>query len=288
MRPQRIGLIANTSKAGAAELAHALRREFARHSVPLEYEWATAALVGLESTLGIRELGRACDLLVVLGGDGTMLQALGEIDGPIPPMFGINLGTMGFLTCLGAAQYLEAVEIIVNGRYALSPRTLLQVEVKRGDEVIFSGRALNDAIVSRGKLSRLIRLDVRIDGDSLTEYNADGLIVSTPTGSTAYSLSAGGPVLTPDSGVFVLTPICPHVLTNRSLIVADQARIEIVPAREHDAVYLTVDGSKVVPVTPPESICITKAVDRLPLAMAPGLPFFEVLRQKLKWSGTAV
>jgi NAD+ kinase len=236
----------------------------------------------------VRDLAQQCDLLVVLGGDGTILQTLGEIDGPIPPMFGINLGTMGFLTCLGAAAYLEAVEIIVSGSYTLSERTLLQVEVKRGSETAFSGRALNDAIISRGKLSRLIRLDVRIDGAFLTEYNADGLIVSTPTGSTAYSLSAGGPVLNPDSGTFVITPICPHVLTNRSVIVGDQSRIEIAPARDHDAVYLTMDGGKVVPVNPTESICITKAAHRLPLAMPPGVTFFEVLRQKLKWSGAAI
>jgi NAD+ kinase len=288
MRPQRIGLIANSTKAGAPALARALRSEFERHRVALEYEWATAAMLGLESTVGVRELARNCDLLVVLGGDGTILQTLGEIEGPPPPMLGINLGTMGFLTCLGAAAYLEAVEIIVQGSYRLSERSLLDVHVVRDGQTLFSSRALNDAIISRGKLSRLIRLDVRIDGASLTEYNADGLIVSTPTGSTAYSLSAGGPVLTPDSGTFVITPICPHVLTNRSIIVGDRSRIEIAPAREADAVYLTMDGGKVIPVNPPESICITKAEHSLPLAMPPGVSFFEVLRQKLKWSGTAV
>jgi NAD+ kinase len=288
MRPQRIGLIANTTKDGAPSLSRALRAEFERHRVALEYEWATAAMVGVEGTIGVRELARACDLLVVLGGDGTILQTLSEIDGPIPPIFGINLGTMGFLTCLGAAAYLEAVEIIVQGTYHLSERTLLNVEVIRGTERVFSGRALNDAIISRGKLSRLIRLDVRIDDALLTEYNADGLIVSTPTGSTAYSLSAGGPVLTPESGTFVITPICPHVLTNRSLCVGDRSRITISPAREHDSVYLTMDGGKVVPVTPPEEICITKATHPLPLAMPPGVSFFDVLRQKLKWSGTAI
>src|SRR5437868_6969745 len=120
----------------------------------------------------------------------------------------------------------------------------------RDREIIYTGRALNDAIISRGKLSRLIRLEVRIDGAFLTEYNADGLIVSTPTGSTAYSLSAGGPVLSPDSSTFVITPICPHVLTNRSVIVGDQSRMETTPARNHDAVYLTMDGGKVVPVNP--------------------------------------
>lgn len=289
MHPEkRIGLVANTTKPAAGELARALCDEFARHGVALEFEWSTAALLGVESSVGVRELARECDLLVVLGGDGTLLQTLGEVDGAVPPMFGINIGTMGFLTCLGAAEFAHAVEIIVSGDYTLSRRTLLQVEVTRGDEIIYTGRALNDAIVSRGRQSRLIRLDVRIDGASLTEYNADGLIVATPTGCTAYSLSAGGPVLTPDSSTFVITPICPHVLTNRSVIVSDRSRIEVTPAREHDSVYLTIDGGKVIPVAPGEAICITKAEHLLPLAMPPGMSFFEVLRQKLKWSGTAV
>ncbi len=186
------------------------------------------------------------------------------------------------------AGYQEAVEAIVHGNYELSRRTLLTVEILRDGEPVFTSRALNDAVISRGELSRLIRLAVRISGDTLTEYNADGLIVATPTGSTAYSLSAGGPVLTPDSGVFVVTPICPHVLTNRSVIVGDGNTIEILPARTQGAVFLTLDGGNVARVESNDTIRITKSPFQLPLAMPPDLTFFDVLRQKLKWSGTAV
>lgn len=288
MRAKRLGLIANCEKAGAPDLLHVLREEFSKHPVEVRFERDTAALIGLESNATARDLGSECDLLIVLGGDGTILQALHESGGCTCPIFGVNIGTLGFLTSVGVGAHIQAVESIVSGSYKLSERTLLLVEVTCGEEVISRKSALNDAVISRGELSRLIRLDVRIDGSLLTEYNADGLIVSTPTGSTAYSLSAGGPVLAPDSGVFVITPICPHVLTNRSVIVSDQSRIEISPVRQQQDIFLTLDGRAAVQIAPEHSICITKASHRLALAMLPEMTFFEVLRQKLKWSGTAV
>lgn len=288
MRAKRLGLVANSEKTGAPELLRVLRREFGRHSVDVRIERETAALIGLESSATVRDLALDCDLLIVLGGDGTILQVLHELGECTCPIFGVNIGTLGFLTSVGAGAHIQAVESIVSGNYQLSERTLLSVEVMRGDTVISRRSALNDAVISRGELSRLIRLDVEIDGRLLTEYNADGLIVATPTGSTAYSLSAGGPVLAPDSGVFVVTPICPHVLTNRSVIVSDRSRIEINPVRQHPDVFLTLDGRAAVQIDRDQSICITKASHRLALAMLPEMTFFEVLRQKLKWSGTAV
>jgi NAD+ kinase len=254
----------------------------------VELETHTADLVGGPPGGTVAELAARSDLLVVLGGDGTMLKVVMELPDAIPPIFGINLGTLGFLTCLGSADYLFAVETIVTGSYRLSQRTLLAVEVIRDGESIAKHRALNDAVISRGSLSRLIRLDVSIDDAPLTSYNADGLIVATPTGSTAYSLSAGGPVLAPHSGVFVITPICPHVLTNRSVIVGDKVTIEIAPTRDQDSVFLTLDGGNVVQVEAGDLIRLSKSPYELPLAMAPGMSFFEVLRQKLKWSGTAI
>lgn len=288
MRTQRVGLIANTEKTGAPELVANLQKEFARYNVEVVLEASTAALVGAHSDLRSCDLADKCDIFVVLGGDGTILQALHDLGECTKPIFGINLGTLGFLTTVGAAAYLEAVEAIASGHYRLSERTLLRVEVIRHGEVILARSALNDAVISRGEISRLIRLDVRISGASLTEYNADGLIVSTPTGSTAYSLSAGGPVLAPASGVFVITPICPHVLTNRSVIVSDDSKIEITPAPGQHGVFLTLDGRDALAIEQDDAICISKAGYRLPLAMLPEMTFFEVLRQKLKWSGTAV
>ena len=288
MRAEHIGVIANTSKPGAKELVAALREEFGKHPLQVSLEKHTGELVGITDGRETKFLARECDLLVVLGGDGTMLQVIQSFSGPIPPIYGINIGSLGFLTCVAGSAYKEAVEVIVDGSYELSKRTLLTVEILREGEPIFTNRALNDAVISRGELSRLIKIAVRISGDTLTEYNADGLVVATPTGSTAYSLSAGGPVLTPDSGVFVVTPICPHVLTNRSVIVGDENIIEIIPSRTQGADFLTVDGGNVVRVESTDSIRITKSPYQLPLAMPPGVTFFDVLRQKLKWSGAAV
>ncbi len=288
MTARLLGIIANMEKPGARDLVLALRKEFGRHPVEVEFETRTASLCGLKPGKSTHDLGATCDLLIVLGGDGTILQALHDLDGRLPPIFGINIGTLGFLTCAGAASYLDIVASIVSGHFQLSQRTLLDVEIWRGDTVAFKRHALNDAVISRGELSRLIRLDVRIDGALLTEFNADGLIVSTPTGSTAYSLSAGGPLLAPDSGVFVITPICPHVLTNRSVIVADGALIEIDPCRQQTDIFLTLDGRTVTRVEPSDRIRVTKAPESLSLAMDSDTSFFQVLQQKLKWSGAVV
>jgi NAD+ kinase len=288
MSARRIGLIANYDKAGASELVREIADACERRSLPLTIEAKTARTIGSPSTATHGDLVRECDLLLVLGGDGTILQVLHELCDEFRPILGINLGTLGFLTCVSATAWPDAIEAIVTGTYRLSERTLLDVEVVRDGQRLGRYIALNDAVISRGELSRLIKLNVTVDEATLSEYNADGLIVATPTGSTAYSLSAGGPVLTPDSGVFVVTPICPHVLTMRPVLVSDASCIEITPSPHQPEVFLTLDGQNSVGIVPGDLIRITKAPQRLTLAMLPGMSFFEVLRQKLKWSGTAI
>ncbi len=288
MPARHLGLIANDSKPGARELVAALVHEFAAHSVELHLDHHAARLVGAEKSHDESELAALCELLIVLGGDGTILDVLHALGDTLRPLFGINLGSLGFLTTVGATEHQRAVDAIVAGDYVLSERTLLNVEILRAGGVIRTGTALNDAVVSRGEKSRLVRLAVRIGETVLTEYNADGLIIATPTGSTAYSLAAGGPILDPDSGVFVVNPICPHVLTNRAVIVNDGTPITITPADESPDVLLTLDGRATHRLEHGDTIRITRAEQRLPLAMLPGVSFFDVLRQKLKWSGTAV
>ena len=284
----RIGLIVNDRKAEAGELVHVIARSCAQRGLPLMLEKRAARLIGADSAATPGDLARECDLLLVLGGDGTILQVLHELRDEFRPILGINLGTLGFLTCVSAAAWPQALDAIAAGTYQLSERALLDVQVVRGGQPFARYIALNDAVISRGELSRLIKLNVTIDGATLSEYNADGLIVATPTGSTAYSLSAGGPVLTPDSGVFVITPICPHVLTMRPVLVSEHSRIEIAPCRTEPDIFLSLDGQASVRILSGDLIRITQAPQRLPLAMLPGTSFFEVLRQKLKWSGTAV
>jgi len=290
MPTRRIGLIANDSKPGAAELTRLLVSEFAALGISIIMDRPTAKLLGEESDLKPCDLTDTCDLLVVLGGDGTILQVLHCAERKLPPLFGINIGTLGFLTTVAAADVKNAIKAIATRSYELSPRTLLQVEVIRDGKTLTSQVALNDAVISRGEISRLIWLKVSIGGLALTDYHADGLIVATPTGSTAYSLSAGGPLLVPDSGVFVVNPICPHVLTNRAVIVNDATPIEICTLNENQKkdTFLTLDGQVVQRIESGDIVRITKASERLQLAMLPGMSFFEVLRQKLKWSGSAV
>jgi NAD+ kinase len=288
MRPNKIGLIAHTGKPGVAELTRTVKKEMERVRLTVLLEADTAALAELPSGRTIPELGREADLLVVLGGDGTILHLVGQLGDNIKPVFGINIGALGFLTCSNSSAYVEAVECIAAGKMVFSERTLLEAAVKTPSGVSSSMTGLNDVVFSRGEVSRLVRLKASVNGEVLTEFNADGLIVATPTGSTAYSLSAGGPILAPESGAFVITPICPHVLTNRSIIVDENAVIEIEVTELEYPVFLTVDGREPLRIEAGTRVEIRKSSRVLPLASLPGVSFFGVVRQKLKWSGSNI
>ncbi|HXA09215.1 MAG TPA: NAD(+)/NADH kinase [Chthoniobacterales bacterium] len=289
MPPKTIGLIAHTGKAGAADLVRAIVQEFGRVSLPVKLEAETASLAGQKSELSMQDLGRETDLLVVLGGDGTILNVVGKLGNDIKPIFGINIGSLGFLTCVASTAYREAVASIAAGEIEFSERALLEVHLDpQGPETHQVLRCLNDAVFSRGEISRLIRLAVRVNGEVLTEFNADGLILATPTGSTAYSLSAGGPILAPDSGALVITPICPHTLSNRSIIVDDSAVVEVEATERDHPVFLTVDGREPVRLEAGSAVTVRKSPQTLPLAVMPGVSFFSVVRQKLRWRGSSI
>jgi len=288
MHPKTIGVIAHAQKPGVAELTGAVLQELSRRSMSILVEKQTATLVGQRSDFTIAQLGARSDLLLVLGGDGTILNVVGQLGDTMKPIFGINVGSLGFLTCSNSSAYREAIESIATGRIAFSERTLLDVRISAGAEPEKRIVALNDAVFSRGELSRLVRLRARVNRETLTEFNADGLIIATPTGSTAYSLSAGGPIMAPESGVFVITPICPHVLTNRSVIVAETSLIEVEASEQDYPVYLTVDGREPLRLKPGAVVRMMRTDKPLPLAVLPEMSFFSVVRQKLKWSGSNV
>ncbi|MDQ2867834.1 MAG: NAD(+)/NADH kinase [Verrucomicrobiota bacterium] len=288
MRPQTVGLIAHPGKPGVAELARAVVADFKRFSVAVEVENEIAALAKLKVSGTAAEVIAKSEIIVVLGGDGTLLSAVEGMGDNLKPVFGINVGSLGFLTCANSAAYADAVDAIATGRITYSQRVLLQVELRRGATVLSSSQALNDAVIGRGDLSRLIRLEVTVNGEALTEFNADGLIIATPTGSTAYSLSAGGPILAPECGAFVITPICPHVLTNRSVILTDSSVLEVKPSKTEYPTFLTLDGRDPVRIIDDAIIRIRRAPKMLQLGFLPGVSFFAILRQKLKWSGSNV
>ena len=288
MHPKTIGLIAHPGKPGVGELVNSIAAEFSRRSMSILLEKETATVAGKKSDLNVAQIAAKVDLVVVAGGDGTLLGVADQMGEANTPIFGINVGSLGFLTTASSQSFGEAVESIAEGKMTFSHRTLLEVVLRDAKEKHAPMLALNDAVFSRGEISRLIRLHTRVNGEALTEFNADGLIIATPTGSTAYSLSAGGPIMEPETGVFVITPICPHVLTNRSIIVSENSVIEVEASEPDYPVFLTVDGREPLRITRGAKVEIRKAKKKLQLAATPNISFFGVVRQKLKWSGSNV
>jgi NAD+ kinase len=289
MAEKIVGIVAHSGKSGAASLTRALLKDLGEHRIEARLETETAHLLGRSDGCTIPELAEVCEIILVLGGDGSILRVAHSLGEKMCPLLGINLGALGFLTCVNSADHSEVVQTIAAGQVVLSSRALLQVDkLDSAGNVLASFRALNDAVISRGQISRLVKVQVNINGDQLTEYHADGLIVATSTGSTAYSLSAGGPIIVPGSGVFVITPICPHVLTNRSVIVSQASCIEISPCPDNQEVFLTVDGQDQSAVANTDRVRIRAAAQRLSLGLLPGTTFPQVLRQKLRWSGSSI
>ena len=283
MTSAMLGLIAHVGKKGASDVVNNVVAELERRDLPFLMERATAALIEKSSSLDEAALAEQSDLLLVMGGDGSILRAAQRSGGHLRPIFGLNIGSLGFLTCLPASDYQRAIQCIADKNYLLSQRSLL--EVQASVEQKLSPLALNDVVISRGTRSQLVRLSVSINKTPLTEYHADGLIIATPTGSTAYSLAAGGPILMPDSKAIVITPICPHVLSNRSLVVSDESEIDI-EAAEDQEIFISIDGREPRLMKPRERIVLRISPRTLPLAMLPETTFAQILRQKLKWMGS--
>ena len=227
-------------------------------------------------------LGSAVDVVAVLGGDGTFLYAARIVAASGIPILGINLGSLGFLAEVNPEDLKPALRHLLAGDYSIEERTCLEVEAHRAGRSLARYVALNDAVINKGAIARIIELEVTVNGQLVTVTRADGLIISTPTGSTAYSLSAGGPILYPTLGAFIITPICPHTLTNRPVVVPDQAQVEISLLRGAD-VMLTVDGQVGITLEPLDRLVIHKAAHAIRLIQPAGSTFFSLLRAKLKW-----
>ena len=225
----------------------------------------------------------ASQLLLVLGGDGTMLAAARLAAPRRIPILPINMGSLGFLTSFTLDELYPALEETLAGNSSISQRVMLQAELVRAGSVIESQSALNDVVIHKGALARMIQLELNINSDFVCRYRADGLIVSSPTGSTAYSLSAGGPIVHPAVEAFIITPICPHMLTDRPVVVRDYSQLEIKMNGDAESVYLTLDGQRGVPLEPTDIFRVQRAKEHLQLIQPPMKPYFEILRNKLKW-----
>lgn len=266
----------------AAELIQIANREVMTDAV-------TAQFAGLQAPCcpDAASLAREVDLLIVFGGDGTMLRVAREIIRSRTPIMGINLGGLGFLTGAQAHQLSLALDQIWTGETMLETRPLIE---GRGTACgqHFSALALNDFVITRGGAPRLIELEVKVNQEALTDYRCDGLIVCSPTGSTAYSLAAGGAVVSPAAEVFTLTPICPHTLSNRSVIVSLRSTVEVRVRSKTVETVVTADGQRPVPLAFGDAITIRRSRHSVRMLHLAGTSFFKTLRRKLNWIGSHV
>lgn len=283
LKPIRsVGLCLKPGSTPAGVAARTLGQWLAARGVRVEVDEVGAEWLS-EPGVKRSELGGRVDLLVVLGGDGTLLAVAREIGTSSVPILGVNLGYLGFLTEVAPEQQLDMLKRVLEGNFETVDRMRLEVRAERDGRALGQYLALNDAVITRSDLSRLIDLEVFADGVPVATYHGDGLIVSTPTGSTAYSLSAGGPILMPGSLVFVVTPICPHTLTQRPIVLPEGPQLEIrVFPREGDA-QLTVDGQIGLDLVKGDRVFVAASDHPVTFVVDPFRSRFDVLRTKLGW-----
>lgn len=288
MRPEStfktIGIISRPRRSNIAEVVPPLLSWLAERGLQAVYDIETATVLKGDYVGKTRhQVAQESDLLLVLGGDGTILAAAREAAHHDIPILPINMGSLGFLTSFTVEELYPALESALAGKATIEERVLLLVERTHNGELLTQQRVLNDAVVHKGTLARMIEVELHINGTFVCRYRADGLIVASPTGSTAYSLSAGGPIVQPGVAAILITPICPHTLSDRPAVIKDTSRIELLLSQSSDSVFLTLDGQTGVPLQIGDRVRITRSSERLKLIQPPNKTYFEILRDKLKW-----
>ncbi len=281
---QTVGIISRPRRQHLSVVVPPLLKWLEARGVSAVYDEETANSLPDTSKGRTRQLvADSSQLLLVLGGDGTMLAAARLAASRNIPILPINMGSLGFLTSFTLDELYPALEDTLTGRSSISQRVMLQVQLERAGSVIENQSALNDAVINKGALARMIELHLIINSEFVCRYRADGLIVASPTGSTAYSLSAGGPIVHPAVESFVITPICPHMLSDRPLVIRDSSSIEMKLSADTESVFLTLDGQRGIPLQPADRVRISRAKESLKLIQPPKKSYFEILRSKLKW-----
>jgi NAD+ kinase len=280
---KRIGILIKPdfpdAKAILSELVPWLR---ARDRDPL-LDPSTAALIGEATAYPKKDLAGLADLLVVLGGDGTMLAGARMVEGRPTPILGVNVGGLGFLTEVTRDELYHALEQIFTGAYQEEERLMLRSRILRLGEQVGAASVLNDVVLGKGAVSRMIQLEISINGQFVTSLRGDGLIISTPTGSTAYSLSSGGPILNPSVHALILTPISPHTLTNRPIVIPQEALVEVVLVSKDEGAMATFDGQVGIALRPRDIVEVRASEYKTKLIRFPERSYYDVLRKKLKW-----
>jgi NAD+ kinase len=291
---QRVGIVAKAGLEAAAEHLVGVAEWLAvrRIEALFDPESATLARRAKAATFHVVEKDRMpneVDMVLVLGGDGTLLGMAGRIGqaGVQIPMLGVNFGSLGFLTEITLPELYSSLEAVCAGTAEVEERMMLRVRVGRGAETVADRVVLNDVVVTQGALSRVIDVSLSVDGEFMMRIRADGVIVASPTGSTAYNLSSGGPIVHPHVDGLSITPIAPHTLTNRPVVLPGSSEIRIQPFThdEHDEVFATFDGQSLLPLTGSHIVSVRRADERLRLIRASSRGYFQVLREKLRWGG---
>ena len=279
-----VAIISKPSKPELAEIVPQLAKWLRAHGYEVVVDEETAAYIpGLEVVQRDQIASRKPEFVIVLGGDGTLLAAARAVSRAKIPILGVNLGSLGFLTEVALADLYTTLEALHQKRCTIECRTMLHCQVVRNGSCASEYEALNDVVVSKGALARISDFDVYFDQAFVSNYKADGLIIATPTGSTAYSLAAGGPILSPDVAAFVITPVSPHALTNRPLVVRDSGEIDVRIKGTQEDSFLTVDGQVGMPVRDGDRVVCMKSKHQVQLLRLKNKTFFDVLRAKLKW-----
>lgn len=285
MRIRKVGIVANAEKEKIAEYAKSLQEWLQEKGVEVFLEAEIAAKIGIKGGMKWDGLARKVQLVAVMGGDGTMLRTARYVAGYDVPIVGINMGSFGYLTEVNLHEMHSALDLILQGNFLTEKRMMLDVAISRGKTTTGTGIVLNDIVINRGNLSRLVELETTINNKYLTTYKADGLIISTPTGSTAYSLSAGGPIVYPEKDLIIINPICPHTLTNRPIIFPEDSDVRVKIWSKGKGATVTLDGQESYQVRSGDDIVVKKSKYVTTLVLSPHRSYWEILRSKLGWGG---
>jgi NAD+ kinase len=286
---KRIGVIAKRNKPEAVDIARNLAEWLRPKNIEVfidkEVEELFCPSLSDPEVISLerKEIPNRVEMIVVLGGDGTLLSVARLVKDRSVPILGVNLGGLGFLTESTIEELYRVLEKVIRGDFKCDQRVVLCASIFREDQKVAEFHVLNDAVINKGALARIIDLETTVNGEYLTTFKSDGLILSTPTGSTAYNLSAGGPIVYPSLHAIIITPICPHTLTNRPVVVPDDLRVRIALKSRKQEVFLTLDGQKGFPLEYDDVVEVRRGESEILLIKSPYRHYFEVLREKLKW-----
>lgn len=285
---KKIGVIVKLQHPMSKDALSGVRDWLTARGIEVLLDTAMARIIGASSDMTPQEVVAQADMVVVMGGDGTLLAAarlIGERDIPI---LGVNFGGLGFLTDITFEELYPTLEAILAGDFRTEERFKIDIDLVRGGEVVETHTGLNDVVINRGHLARMLNLKISVDDIFVTNYRADGLIISTPTGSTAYSLAAAGPIIYPTTEAIVLAPICPHNLTNRPIVLPDKVSVQVALNTKEKDVMVTVDGQVGFPLYQGDLIAVRKSLSRTTIVQSFRKNYFQVLREKLGWGGEIV